>query len=191
MIEVLQAAREVQDFLEQREWSFAFIGGIAVNRWGRARMTNDVDLCLFTDFGDEASFIDPLLENFIPRRADTKEFALLNRVVLLATKKKFGVDISLGAFDFERSAILRSSSFRFPEEVELLTVSAEDLVVFKAFAGRPQDWFDVEGIFNRQLTSLDMNLIRQELAPLCDLKESPETLDQLERLWHLCQDQDA
>ncbi len=56
MIEVLQAAREVQEFLEQREWSFAFIGGIAVNRWGRARMTNDADLCLFTDFGNEASF---------------------------------------------------------------------------------------------------------------------------------------
>jgi len=188
MIEVLQAAREVQDFLEQREWNFAFIGGIAVNRWGRARMTNDADLCLFTDFGDEASYIDPLLENFIPRRADAKEFALLNRVVLLTTRKKFGVDISLGAFDFERNAILRSTLFRFPEEIELLTVSAEDLVVFKAFAGRPQDWFDVEGIFNRQLTSLDMNLIRQELTPLCDLKESPETLDQLERLWQSCQD---
>jgi hypothetical protein len=188
MIEVLQAAREVQDFLEQREWSFAFLGGIAVNRWGRARMTNDADLCLFTDFGNEASFIDALLEKFTPRRSDAKEFALLNRVVLLTTKKGFGVDISLGAFDFERSAILRGSLFRFPEDVELLTVSAEDLVVFKAFAGRPQDWFDVEGIFNRQWTSLDMNLIRKELTPLCELKESPETLDQLERLWQSCQD---
>ncbi len=188
MIEVLQAAREVQNFLEQREWSFAFIGGIAVNRWGRARMTNDADLCLFTDFGNEASFIDALLEKFTPRRSDAKEFALMNRVVLLTTKKGFGVDISLGAFDFERSAILRGSLFRFPEDVELLTVSAEDLVVFKAFAGRPQDWFDVEGILNRQVKSLDMDLIRKELTPLCELKESPETLDQLERLWQSCQD---
>ena len=188
MIEVLQAAREVQDFLKQREWSFAFIGGIAVNRWGRARMTNDADLCLFTDFGNEASFIDALLEKFTPRRADAKEFALLSRVVLLTSKNGFGIDISLGAFDFERSAIMRSSLFRFHEGVDLLTVSAEDLVVFKAFAGRPQDWFDVEGILNRQIKSLDMDLIRKELTPLCDLKESPETLEQLERLWQSCQD---
>jgi len=187
MIEVLRAAREVQDFLSQREWSFAFLGGIAVNRWGRARLTNDADLCLFTDFGVEAPFIDALLDQFTPRRVDAKEFALQNRVVLLTSEKGFGIDISLGAFDFERNAILRSSLFCFPEGVELLTVSAEDLVVFKAFAGRPQDWFDVEGIFNRQFATLDMNLVRQELTPLCELKESPETLDQLERLWQSCQ----
>ncbi len=83
---------------------------------------------------------------------------------------------------------MRSSLFRFDEDVELLTVSAEDLVVFKAFAGRPQDWFDVEGIFNRQRASLDMGLIRKELTPLCELKESPETLVQLEQMWQPCQD---
>lgn len=187
MIEVLRAAREVQDFLELQEWNFSFIGGIAVNRWGRARLTNDADLCLFTEFGDESSFIDSLLEVFTPRRPDAKEFALLSRVVLLTTSKGFGVDISLGGFEYERNAIMRSSLFLFPDGVELLTVSAEDLVVFKAFAGRSQDWFDIEGIFNRQSNELDMDLIRAELAPLCELKESPETLDQLQRLWQSCQ----
>ena len=189
MIEVLRAAREIQDFLEQQEWSFTFIGGIAVNRWGRARLTNDADICLFTDFGDEASFVDALISSFTPRRPDAREFALQSRVVLLSTSQGFGVDVSLGAFDFERSAILRSSRFEFPGGVELVTVSAEDLVVFKAFAGRPQDWFDVEGIINRQLGSLDMELVRKELAPLCELKESPETLDQLNRLWQSCQEE--
>lgn len=32
-----------------------------------------------------------------------------------------------------------------------------------------------------------MDLIRRELTPLCELKESPEALDQLERLWQSCQ----
>ncbi len=188
MIGVLQAAAQVQEFLEEQGWEFAFIGGLAVNRWGRARTTNDADICLFTDFGSEAQFVDALLSRFDGRRDDAKEFALMHRVVLLSAANGFGIDISLGAFPFERNAVTRGSRYEFSDAVSLRTVSAEDLVVFKAFAGRPQDWFDIEGIFIRQRTTLDYELVSRELGPLLELKESPETLDQLERLWQSCQD---
>lgn len=191
MIDVLRAACEVQAFLEQQGWEFAFIGGIAVNRWGRARTTNDADLCLITGFGSEESFIDALLDRFTPRYPNAREFALLNRVVLLSTSNAYGIDISLGGFDFERDAVARGTLFEFPEKSTLRTVSAEDLVVFKAFAGRKQDWFDVEGILDRQRDTLDMALVRRELTPLCQLKESPDTLEQLERLWQSAMEDEA
>lgn len=183
MIEVLQAAKSVQEALESRNWEFAFIGGIAVNRWGRARMTNDADVCLFTDFGAEESFIDKLLSEFSPRIENAREFALTNRVLLLTTSNGFGVDISLGAFDFERAAVERSSLFEFPGGVKLRTVSAEDLVVMKAFAGRPQDWFDVEGILNRQAATIDMLRVEQDLEPLCELKGEAESMGKLRQMW--------
>ncbi|MEM9352808.1 MAG: hypothetical protein AAGA92_07325 [Planctomycetota bacterium] len=179
MIEVLRAAGEVQAFLEQHGWPFAFIGGLAVNRWGRARLTNDADICLYTDIGGEEAYIDALMDRSTPRRADAKDFALISRVVLLTSERGYGVDVSLGAFEFERRAVDRGSLYTFPEGVELRTVSAKDLVVYKAFAGRPQDWIDVEGILVRQEGKLDWGTLINEFTPLCELKEAPETIDRL------------
>ena len=49
----------------------------------------------------------------------------------------------------------------------------------KAFAGRGQDWVDLERFIIRQTGKLDWNYIRQQLGPLATLKESPEILDEL------------
>ena len=75
--------------------------------------------------------------------------------------------------------IARASRFEYLPNVELQTASKEDLVVLKAFAGRSRDWADVEGILIRQADALDWQLIVEELTPLCELKESPETVDRL------------
>ena len=41
---VLAAAGDVQRFCLQQRWQFCFIGGVAVQRWGEPRLTQDVDL---------------------------------------------------------------------------------------------------------------------------------------------------
>lgn len=63
-----------------------------------------------------------------------------------------------------------------------MTCSAEDLIVFKAFAARAQDWVDIKQILVRQGNSLDFAYVYQELAPLCQLKEAPEIVPQLRAL---------
>lgn len=50
---VLAAAGEVQSYCRGRGWRFCFIGGVALQRWGEPRLTQDVDLTLLTGFGDE------------------------------------------------------------------------------------------------------------------------------------------
>jgi hypothetical protein len=47
----------------------------------------------------------------------------------------------------------------------------QDLIVMKAFAGRSQDWPDIEGIVLRRGHRLDSHLIERELEPLLALKE--------------------
>jgi hypothetical protein len=64
----------------------------------------------------------------------------------------------------------------------IVTCSAEDLVVFKAFAGRDQDWLDIEGIIARQGRALDAALVLEEAGPLLELKEAPAALERLRRL---------
>jgi hypothetical protein len=65
--------------------------------------------------------------------------------------------------------------------VRLRTCSAEDLIVLKAFASRPRDWIDVEGIIVRQAGKLDWAYVDRELRPLAELKEAPEILSELEK----------
>jgi len=62
------------------------------------------------------------------------------------------------------------------------TCIAEDLIVFKAFAGRDKDWLDIDGIVLRQGRALDTDAILDELAPLLDLKGTTEDLGRLERI---------
>jgi hypothetical protein len=52
---ILEAARDFQTFCETNGWKFCFIGGLAVQRWGEPRQTQDADLTLITGFGQEES----------------------------------------------------------------------------------------------------------------------------------------
>src|SRR5437773_8409744 len=107
MIDLFETARQLQEFCDRQNWRSCFIGGIAVQRWGEPRVTLDVDLTLLTGFGAETGFIDSLLSAYPARIADAKEFALRNRVLLLRTGDGVGIDISLGALEFEESVVGR------------------------------------------------------------------------------------
>ena len=168
--------------MEAHGWRFCFIGGIANFRWGTPRLTNDLDLTLLTGFGNERAFADALLAEFEPRLADARDFAERHRVVLVRTDDGFGVDIALGAMPFEERTIERSSNVELVPGAILRTCSASDLVVHKAFAARPQDWVDIEGVILKQRGELAWPQIWSDLGELAELKEAPELLDELERV---------
>lgn len=181
---IFSAALEVQNFCRGQRWRFCFIGAVAVQRWGEPRLTQDVDLTLLTGFGGEERFVDALLDHFAGRRPDVRDFALRHRVLLLESASGVPLDIALGAMPFEERAVSRASSFEIGGGEGLLTCSAEDLVVFKVFAGREKDWLDVEGIAVRQGDRLDEALVFGELAPLLELKGVPEAKERLRSLLH-------
>jgi hypothetical protein len=180
---ILTAAWDLQRFCDARGWRFCFIGGIAVQRWGEPRFTADADLTLLTGFGGEESFIDPLLSHFRARRVDAREFALKNRVLLLAADNGTPLDVALGAVRFEENCIRRSSPFVIGEDRMLRTCSAEDLLVHKLVANREKDWLDIEGVLARRWGRLDLALLRQEVKPLLELRGDPEIWVRFERLF--------
>jgi hypothetical protein len=178
---VLAAAGDVQRFCLERHWQFCFIGGVAVQRWGEPRLTQDVDLTVLTGLGNEERFTDALIGAFATRRSDGREFALRHRVLLVRTGSGVDVDVAFGALPFEERSIQRASAWAWTSDTSLITCSAEDLVVYKVFAGRDLDWSDVERILTRQHGKLDLSQIREELQPLLDLKGEPEALARLEQ----------
>ena len=185
MITIFQTAFELQDFCDRRGWSSCFIGGIAVQRWGQARVTRDVDITLLTGFGGEDSFIGPLLAQYAPRNIDAAQFARRSRVLLLRSPSGIGIDISLGGLPFEHRVVQRAAFFEFAPGLDLRICSAEDLMVMKLFASRAIDIRDAEGIAVRNDKTLDWGYIEEQLAPLAEAKEEPEILGQLARIRHL------
>jgi hypothetical protein len=177
-----QAAREVSNFMQARKWKFCIIGGLAVQRWGEPRTTLDVDITLLTGFGEEEAFAVPLLGCFKARIPDALSFAMRNRVLLITTSHGKDVDVSFGALPFENEMMARATPFEFAPGVMLMTCTAEDLLIMKAFAARTRDWLDFEGIIVRQQGHLDIKYITRHLALLCDLKETPEILAKAKKL---------
>src|SRR5690606_1100249 len=119
---IFLTAHKVQTVFETEGWKFCFIGGVALQRWAVPRLTNDVDLTLLTGFGNEEQFITRILADFEPRIDDAANFALRNRV-LLVKDGVVGVDISLGALEFENLAVSRSSMWEPLPDIRLRTCS--------------------------------------------------------------------
>lgn len=175
------AAREIQRFIQANGWRFCIIGGLAVVRWGQPRATQDVDISLLTGFGVEADYVDLLLSRFPGRLTDARQFALANRVLLCRATNGVALDIALAGFPYEEQVIARASGYSFAAGITLVTASAEDVVVLKAFAGRDQDWSDIRGILERQ-ARLDWTYILRELSGLKGLKEDTDPVGRLEAL---------
>ena len=123
-----------------------------------------------------------LIEQFNARIADAASFALKSRVLLLQSEQNIGIAIALGGLDFEALVVERASAYQFFPEITLRTCSAEDLVIYKAFADRPRDWGDIEGVILRQQGHLDWDYVYEQLTPLVTLKAQPEILEKLGNL---------
>ncbi len=102
---------------------------------------------------------------------------------MLLLQTASGIDIALAGLPFEENAVRRSIPVEYAPGIRLRICTAEDLIVMKAFADRPQDRIDLRGILVRQgAGNLDWKYIWEQLTPLAEVKEAPEILAHLELL---------
>jgi len=179
MRDVLETAQRIQHKLESHGWSFALIGGIANLAWGEVRSTSDVDITLLTGFTDEQNYVDAILSEFRGRIENAGAFALRQRVLLLTDVNDIGIDIGLGGFLFEELAVSRRVQHDYGRGIKLWIITAEDLIIMKAFASRDQDWVDIDGIIRRQHTKLDWDYIMPQVEALAEIKEDAEMVAKL------------
>jgi hypothetical protein len=154
-------------FLDAQKIPYALIGGLAASLRGRPRATVDVDLVVLIEFDGIAEFIRKLQPtDFRPIFADAENVA--QRTFLLplrhmATKVK--VDLALGLSGFEKQAVARSESLKLASEF-VRVATAEDLILMKVLAGRPQDEQDLIGLAIAQGERLDWDYCLQVGAEL-------------------------
>jgi hypothetical protein len=178
---LIEAAVEVQSALTTGGVRSCVIGGLAVQRWGQPRATQDVDFSVLAPPGAEQRPLDLLLGSFTPRRADALTFAQANRVLLIRATNGVAVDVGLAGSPFEVEVLDRASAWGFAPGTDVVTCSAEDLVIYKLVAARARDVADIEGIVRRQGSGLDVERIRRYGELFAELKEEPELLRPFEQ----------
>ncbi len=180
--QLVAAAVRMQAIWQGEEIAFCFIGGLAVQRWGEGRMTQDIDASVATGFGNENAMIEKLLRQLTPRISNAADFARLHRVVVGQESGGVSVDVSLAGLPYEMDVIERATFEEMGTGKQVKICAPSDLVILKAFANRSHDWDDIRGLLIRSGQLLDWELIESELSALCELKEEPEIVDRLQRL---------
>jgi hypothetical protein len=104
-------------------------------------------------------------------------------MVLIRASNGCSVDISLGMPGYEEEVMQRVVDYELAPGRLVRLCSAEDLIIHKAVAGRPQDLVDIEGVVYRQRDKLDVEYIRRWLGEFAVVLENPELLERFEVPW--------
>jgi len=179
---LFQEAAELQKVLQKAGITFCFIGGVALQRWGEVRHTNDVDLTIFCELGDEGHVFEVLDSYLKSRVEDPNEVFRLGRMYLGQSPNGKQVDISIGFTPYERRIMDRSAEMDYGLDVPLRICSALDLTVMKTVAGRLRDWADIERIIQRSGDAMDWDLVFTELLPLLSMAHREENLARLKKM---------
>lgn len=177
------AAWEVHQILAELKVPYAIIGGLAVQNWGEARFTKDVDLTIIIPVEEQEAILRLLSSHLHPRLPDALEFARNNRIFLAQTSDETPVDISLGLPGYEDEMVARAVDYVIKPGKTIRICSAEDLIIHKLVAGRPQDIRDIEGVIIRQATNLDLHYIRYWLKTFAEWLEGDDVIDRFEQAW--------
>jgi hypothetical protein len=180
----LQAAvRAVAQALSALPVPGMLIGGIAVIARGVPRLTRDVDATIAGGTLELAGLLERLQEHaLVPRIPDAAEFAAANQVLLLRhAPSGVEVDLSIAWLPFEIDALAAAERLEIAG-VPVPVARAEDLIVYKAVAFRPQDQQDIERLLVLYGRTIDLRRIRRLVAEFAAALDEPERLDALEQI---------
>lgn len=157
-------------------------GAQAVIIWGRPRMTTDVDVTVLLGSVDTASLVAALQgQRFRLSDEFSDQFVRVTRVLPMRHEPTgLALDTVLGGPGLEEQFVDRAIAVDI-SGCQVPVISPEDLIVTKAFAGRPKDLEDVRGVLAIQLAKLDLEYIRTTLESLEDALGQSDLLPVFEK----------
>jgi len=150
------AVVRVAKLLESHNLAFALIGGLASSIRGRLRVTADIDLVVDCEVPAAISLLGELdNESFRPFVEDA-ETSIRQFYILPLEDVASGtpIDLAIGASGFEKLIVQRASK---PQGYPIPVATAEDLLLMKLMAGRPQDQSDIQGVLSTNRDTIDWN----------------------------------
>jgi hypothetical protein len=180
---LLEAALEsLSRALTESKAPWMVIGGIAIIARGVRRFTTDIDAAVRGDaIRPEALLAICVKNGILPRIPDALRFAQANLVLLLRHESTgVDLDVSFAWSAFEHDALAACTLTGFGR-VRAPMCTAEDLVVFKAIAGRARDIEDAEALLGL-FPEIDLERVRRRVTELSVLAEAPELLESFEAI---------
>jgi Nucleotidyl transferase of unknown function (DUF2204) len=159
------------------------IGGIGVIARGVPRATRDVDITLEGGKLPLETLVGLLDKHEItPRIDDAVGFARDNHVLLLRhVASGVDIDVSIASLPFELAAISNSELVDL-DGCRVRVATAEDLIIYKAIAFRPQDQQDIERLITLHGGTIDLARVRAIVAQFAEALDEPDRVLSLERL---------
>jgi hypothetical protein len=137
---------EAASFLESERLDYALIGGLAVSLRGQPRVTADVDMVVALDV-ERAVGLTRVLDQTAFRPFFDGVEEVVERAFILPLRHRttnVRVDLAIGASGFERQTVARAERLEIAG-ARIPVATAEDLLIMKTIAGRPQDAQDIQG----------------------------------------------
>lgn len=179
---LLEALRDLSNWLQATEAAGTIIGGVAASLLGRPRLTRDVDAMVMLDEGKWGEFLSAGERlGFVPRLPDPLEFARKARVLLVRHEATgIDVDVVFGGLRFEEEAVERASWVEV-SGIRVPLPTPEDLIIMKAIAHRPRDLADIESLLDAH-RKLDTRRVLRWVRELSNALEKPEILRDVKSL---------
>lgn len=141
---------------------YCLVGALAVNAWGRARSTRDIDLLMLSDQPTKTQVIGSLhARGFQPDSLWMEQNPMAkNRVLRMSHPSYPGIplDLMLSADSHEESTLARRRAVPF-HGMLVWVCGPEDLILMKLKASRPHDFEDALGIVKNPHLELDLNYL--------------------------------
>ena len=155
---------------------YVIIGGVAVQAWGRPRLTGDVDIIIAIPQDKIDDIVSRFLSNGFSIPKDVG--ARLRRGLAVKLKHVEGsVDLRLVSYLIDTQALRRAKSFTIYGS-HIRVASKEDIIVYKLARFDNRDKSDIETILLRQLV-LDFKYIQYTTEHLAIEYHKPQILDNL------------
>ena len=166
--------------LNKHNLEFALIGGLASSIRGRVRVTADIDIVVDCNVAKAIDFLEQLDEKVFRPFVEDPELSIRQFFILPIEDVTSGIriDMAIGESGFEKMIVQRAS---MPDGYSVPVATAEDLLLMKLMAGRPQDIGDVKGIVEQSRGLIDWSYC-EKLAGLLDEVVQIDLLNSLERL---------
>lgn len=143
------------------------IGGIARGNWAQPRNTDDVDVIV------DSNVLEPFIAaaagvGLVTMPKEIEALALAEMTRLRLPEHPTGpvhLDVIAASHPYHQRVIARSSVVTM-DAITFRVASAEDIIILKVLADRPQDRADVAAIIEAQGAALDRKVLNDEAAEL-------------------------
>ena len=177
-----QVLAKFSNELEARSLRYALIGGLAASIRGRIRTTEDLDLILLCSLDESLAFVESLEESGFSSLVDDYEEIARSALLIPLVHDVSGIqlDLAIGLSGFEQQIVERADPMII-DGSEIFVATAEDVLLLKVLAGRPQDLQDVDGIVNVQADQFDWQYCIS-IAKRLEEAVSVDLVEQIKRL---------